>query len=99
MIRSEVTGRVLEVRYAEGATIPANAVIAVLDDRDIQARINSKQEELAVLDADMRTQTERIALVESTWTRDVSARQADLRQAQSAHDLAATHLRRASSIW
>ena len=88
VIRSEVTGRVLEVRYAEGATVPANEVIAVLDDRDIQARIKSKQEELAVLDADMRTQAERIALVESTWTRDVSARQAELRQAESAHDLA-----------
>ena len=88
VIRSEVTGRVLEVRYAEGATIAANAVIAVLDDRDIQARMKSKQEELDVLDADMRTQTERIALVESTWSRDVSARQAELRQAESARELA-----------
>jgi HlyD family secretion protein len=88
VIRSEVAARVLEVRYAEGATVPANDVIAVLDDRDIQARIKSQTAELAVLDADMRTQTERIALVESTWTRELSARQADLRQAQSAYDLA-----------
>jgi HlyD family secretion protein len=88
IVRSEVTGRVLEVRYVEGATVPANDVIVVLDDRDIQARIKSKEEERAVLDADMRTQVERIALVESTWRRDVSARQADLRQAQSAYDLA-----------
>jgi HlyD family secretion protein len=88
VIRSEVIGRVLEVRYAEGATVPANEVIAVVDDRDIAARIKSKQEELAVLDADMRTQRERIALVESTWSRDLSARQADLRQAESAQELA-----------
>ncbi len=88
VIRSEVTGRVLQVKYAEGETVPAEEIIAVLDDRDIQARINSKQEELAVLDAEMRTQTERITLVENTWKRDVSARRAELRQAESAADLA-----------
>ncbi len=88
VIRSEVTGRVLEVKYAEGATVSPNAVVAVLDDRDIQARLKSKGDELGVLDADLRTQTERVALVESTWQRDVSARQAELRQAESAADLA-----------
>ena len=88
VIRSEVTGRVLQVRYTEGSTIPAEEIIAVLDDRDIQARIRSKQEEVAVLDAEMRTQTERIALAESTWQRDLSARQAELHQAESAADLA-----------
>ena len=88
VIRSEVTGRVLEVRYGEGAAVPAEEILAVLDGRDIEARIRSQDEELAVLDAQMREQRERIALVESTWQRDVSARQADLRQAQSAFDLA-----------
>jgi len=88
VIRSEVTGRVLQVKYAEGDTIPAEEIIAILDDRDIEARIKSKQEELAVLDAEMRTQAERIVLVENTWKRDVSARQAELRQAESANDLA-----------
>jgi len=88
VIRSEVTGRVLQVKYVEGDTIPAEDVIAILDDRDIQARIKSKQEELAVLDAEMRTQAERIALVETTWKRDVSARQAELHQAESANELA-----------
>jgi HlyD family secretion protein len=88
VIRSEVTGRVLQVKFAEGDAIPAEEIIAILDDRDIQARIKSKREELAVLDAEMRTQAERIALVENTWKRDVSARQAELREAESANDLA-----------
>ncbi len=94
VIRSEVTGRVLEVNYAEGAAVPAGAVVATLDDRDIQARIRTKQDELGVLDADVRTQTERIALVETTWQRNVSARQAELRQAESAADLAQRTLAR-----
>ncbi len=88
VLRSEVTGRVLQVKFAEGATVPAEEIVALLDDRDIQARIRSKQEERAVLDAELGTQAERIALVESTWKRDVNARQAELQQAQSAADLA-----------
>jgi len=88
ILRSEVTGRVLEVRFSEGGNVPANAVVAILDDRDIQSRIKSKQEELTVLDADTRTQEERIQLVESTWTRDVSTRQAELREAEATANLA-----------
>jgi HlyD family secretion protein len=88
VLRSEVTGRVLQVKYTEGSAVPAEEIVALLDDRDIQARIRSKQEELAVLDAERRTQAERIALVESTWKRDVSARRADLQHAASAADLA-----------
>jgi HlyD family secretion protein len=88
IIRSEVTGRVLQVKYAEGDAIPAEEIIAVLDDRDIQARIKSKQEEIAVLDAEQGTQAERVTLIERTWARDVSARQAELQQAASAADLA-----------
>jgi HlyD family secretion protein len=88
VIRSEVTGRVLEVAFAEGAEVPANAVIATLDDSDIRARIKSKQEEISVLDADLQTQEERVQLVESTWQRDLNARRAELQQAEATADLA-----------
>src|ERR1043166_3094423 len=88
VLRSEVTGRVLEVAFAEGAAVPAAAVVARLDDQDIRSRIASKERELAVLDADMKTQEERIRLVESTWARDLSARRADLRQAEAEATLA-----------
>ncbi|HVN86265.1 MAG TPA: HlyD family efflux transporter periplasmic adaptor subunit [Candidatus Binatia bacterium] len=88
VLRSEVSARVLEVTYAEGQPVPPGEAVARLDDQDIQARINSKQAELSVLDAELHTQTERIELVSSTWQRDVSARTADLRQAESAADLA-----------
>jgi HlyD family secretion protein len=84
VMRSEVSGRVNDVRFAEGASIPAGAVIAVLDARDIEARLRAKQQELAVIAADLQTQAERIALVESTWGRSLRASQADLRQAESA---------------
>jgi HlyD family secretion protein len=98
VIRSEVSGRILEVRFAEGLAVPPNAVVAVVDDRDIRARLASKQQELAVNEADVATQQERIALIESTWARDVSARRADLRQAESAADLAERSLAREQAL-
>ena len=88
VLRSEVTGRVLEVAYAEGASVPAGAVVARLDDRDIRAKIDSKRREMGVLDANIATQEERITLTESTWARDLDARKADVRLAQSAASLA-----------
>jgi len=84
VIRSEVTGRVREIPFAEGAGAPADAVLARLDDADIQSRLAAKRQELEVLDADIRTQEERIALVAGTWERDVSARRAEVREAESA---------------
>jgi len=98
VIRSEVTGRVLEVRYAEGAAVPPNSVIAVFDDREIQSRIKSKQEELALVDAELQTQEERIRLVESTWKRDVAASAAAVEEAQAAARLAEQTLQREEEL-
>lgn len=88
VLRSEVSGRVLEVGYAEGDPVPAGAVVARLDDGDIAARIRSKQQELAVLDAQSARQEEEIGLIERTWKQDLAARGAELRQARAASELA-----------
>ena len=84
VIRAEVPGRVLDVAFAEGATVPADAVVARIDASDIDARIASRRQEVAVIDADIDAQEERIRLVETTWPRDVKARKAELQQAESA---------------
>jgi len=88
IIRSEVTGRVTAVRFAEGMRVAPNEVIAVLDDQDIQTRLKTKQQELAVIDADVQLQEEQIQLVEATWQRDLGARQAALREAQASATVA-----------
>ncbi|HVM95928.1 MAG TPA: HlyD family efflux transporter periplasmic adaptor subunit [Candidatus Acidoferrales bacterium] len=98
VIRSEVSGRVLEVRFAEGAKVPANEVLAVLDDRDIAARLQSKQEEIDVLQADIRTQEDRVTLTEATWKHDVNVHNADVRQAESASVLAQRTLAREQEL-
>jgi HlyD family secretion protein len=88
VVRSEVAGRVVAVAFAEGDAIPAGAVLARLDDADIASQIRAKEQEIRVLDADIATQRERIPLIEATWQRELSARQADVRQAEAAADLA-----------
>ncbi len=88
VIRSEVSGRVLAVEFGEGDLVPANAVIARLDDQDIVARIRAKEQQLNVLAAQIERQRQQIATVERTWAQDVNARRADLRQATAAAELA-----------
>lgn len=88
VIRSEVAGRVLAVAFAEGDAVPAGAVIVQLDDRDIAASIAAGEQGLRVTDAEIRRQEEQVATLERTWKQDVSAREAELRQADAAATLA-----------
>jgi HlyD family secretion protein len=88
VLRSEVSGRVLEMPFAEGEPVPADAVVARLDASELAARIASKRQELTVLEAQIRRQEEQVALVEATWTRDVGAQEAALRQAEAEAKLA-----------
>src|SRR5262249_2052113 len=57
-----------------------------------------KRQEAAVLDADIRTQEERVTLTQSTWTRDLSVRQADLRQAETAAEVGERSLVREAGL-
>lgn len=99
VIRSEVAGRVLEVPFVEGAQVPAGAVVAKLDASDVLARIEAKRRELDVTRSDIRTQEERITLVETTWKAGLDARRADVTQAESALTLAErTHAREAQLV-
>lgn len=88
ILRSEVSGRVLEVRFGEGAKIDAGAVVAVLDARDVETQIETKKREIAMYEAEIRTQAERATMIDSTSKRDVSAQRAGLEQAQAALELA-----------
>ena len=88
VIRSEVTGRVLEVPYREGATVPASAIVSKLDDRDVAARVAAKRAEVDSIDAQIRKQEEQITLTGSTWQRDRSARAAEVQEAAAAAERA-----------
>jgi HlyD family secretion protein len=98
VIRSEVTGRVLAVPFAEGETVPAGAVVARLDDQDVRAKIASKDRELAVVAADIQTAEERVQLVRATWGRNLAASEADVRQAETTAAVAERTLAREAEL-
>jgi len=88
VLRSEVSGRVVDVEFREGDAVPSDAVVARLDDAEIASRIATKQQELSVLEAQIARQQEQVALSDATWQRDVSGGEAALRQAQAEWTLA-----------
>jgi HlyD family secretion protein len=98
VLRSEVAGRVLEVLFSEGDAVPPDAVVARIDEADVASRIRSKQQELAVLGAQVARQEEEIALLESTWSRDVGAQQAELARAESEARLASRTYEREAGL-
>ena len=67
IIRSEVSGRVIQVAFVEGDQVPAGAVVARLADDDIRSRVAAKRQEVTVQEAQIRRQDEQIALTERTW--------------------------------
>ncbi|HVH07544.1 MAG TPA: HlyD family efflux transporter periplasmic adaptor subunit [Myxococcota bacterium] len=98
VLRSEVAGRVLEIAFAEGEAVPANAVVARLDAAEIAAKVASKRQELVVTDAQLRRQEEQVALSERTWTRDVSASRAEVASADAEAGLAGREYVRQSEL-
>jgi multidrug resistance efflux pump len=98
VLRSEVTGRVLEVRFGEGERLEPGEVVARLDDRELVAKIASQRQELGVLEAELASQQERIELTEATWQRDVGARRADVAQVAATAALAERSLARETKL-
>lgn len=98
VLRSEVSGRLAEVRFREGDAVPAGAVVARLDEADVAAKIASKRQELAVLEAQIAQQEQAVALIESTWQQDLAARSADVRQAAANAELARRTFDRQASL-
>jgi HlyD family secretion protein len=88
VLRSEVTGRVVSVAYAEGDVVPAGAIVAQLADDDIRTRVAAKEQQSAVQEADIRRQEEQVRLLETTLREAVRAREAELAQAIAADALA-----------
>jgi HlyD family secretion protein len=98
ILRSEVTGRVMEVTFEEGETVPPNAVVARLADDDIRSRLAAKRQQIVVQESDIRRQEEQVRLVESTWKSQLDVQRAELRQAEAGATLAARSLERERAL-
>ncbi len=98
IVRSEVTGRVIEVAFGEGDAVPANAIIARLADDDVQSKLAAKRQQIAVQDAEIARQDEQVHLLETTWKTQLQAQRAELRQAEADATLAARTLERERTL-
>ncbi len=81
VLRSEVSGRVLEIAYREGDAVAAGAVVARLDDRDIAARVESARRQVDVLARQIEQAVIQADLREASWKQDMAARRAESEQA------------------
>jgi HlyD family secretion protein len=88
VLRSEVAGRVLDVAFHEGQAVPAGAVVAKLDDADIQAKIDSARRSIDVLARQIDQARIEADLREASWQQDVRTREAEADQARADVELA-----------
>lgn len=88
VLRSEVSGRVVEVAFHEGDAVPAGAVVARLDDADIAARVKSARQQVEVLARQIDQAVIEADLREASWKQDLAARETEAAQARSDLELA-----------
>jgi HlyD family secretion protein len=88
VLRSEVAGRVLDVAFHEGEAVPAGAVVAKLDDADIQAKVDSARRSIDVLARQIDQARIEADLREASWQQDVRTREAEAVQARADVELA-----------
>lgn len=88
LLRSEVSGRVIEVAFREGDAIPAGAVVARLDDADVAARVKSAKYQVDVLSRQIEQAIIEADLREASWKQDLRTRETEVAQARADVDLA-----------
>jgi len=98
VIRSEVGGRIVETACREGERVAPGAVLARLDDAETAARVDAQGREVAVLEANVRAQRERVVLVGETWPRSRGARAAEVAAAEAAARVAAQSFQREQEL-
>lgn len=88
VLRSEVSGRVVEVAFREGEAVPATAVVARLDDADIAARVNSARHQVDVLSRQIEKAVIEADLRQASWQQDLRTRETEAAQARADVELA-----------
>ncbi|MFN2426134.1 MAG: HlyD family secretion protein [Candidatus Binatia bacterium] len=89
VLRSEVSGRIVDVVFREGDAVPAGAVVARLDEADIAARVDSARHQVEVLSRQIEQAVIEADLREASWQQDLRTRQTEAAQAEADAELAA----------
>lgn len=98
LVRSEVSGRVVEFAFGDGAVVPANAVLARIDDADLAARVQSANRQVDVLSRQIEQATIEANLRQAGWKQDLSTRESEVTQAEKDVALAERTAEREESL-
>ncbi|HXC52814.1 MAG TPA: HlyD family efflux transporter periplasmic adaptor subunit [Candidatus Limnocylindrales bacterium] len=98
LLRSEVSGRVLDVNFREGDPVPASAVVARIDDADIAARAQSARQQVDVLSRQIEQAVIEADLREASWKQDLRTRESEAEQARADVELAARTAQREEGL-
>lgn len=88
ILRSEVSGRVVEIAFREGDAVPAGASLARLDLSDITARVESARQQVEVLSRQIEQAEIEANLREASWKQDLRTRETEAAQARADLELA-----------
>jgi multidrug resistance efflux pump len=94
IVRSEVTGRVLDVQVREGDTVDTGRLLVRIDDRDAASRRRQQELAVAALEAQIAKAEQGVALVSAQVPATIEAARAELAEAEADARLAATNMER-----
>jgi HlyD family secretion protein len=83
-VASKATGRILEVRYREGDSVKEGDIIAILDDRQVQAREEQANFALSQAEARNKSAKDQIAVLQA----QLQQSEAELSQQEASHKIA-----------
>jgi multidrug resistance efflux pump len=94
IVRSEVTGRVLDVPVREGDTVVDQDMLVRIDDRDAASRRRQQELAIAALEGEIAKAEQTVALVSAQVPAAIDAARAELVQAEADAHLATTNMDR-----
>ena len=94
IVRSEVTGRVLDVPVREGDAVGAENLVVRIDDRDAASRRRQQELAIAALEVEIAKAEQTVALVSAQVPAAIDAARAEVAQAEADAHLAAANMDR-----
>jgi multidrug resistance efflux pump len=94
VVRSEVTGRVVDVPVREGDAVRADDLLVRIDDRDAASRRRQQELAIAALEVEIAKAEQGVALVSAQVPAAIDAARAELAQAEADEHLAVLNMDR-----
>ncbi len=99
VIKSEITGRVMEVPIIEGSRVRAGDVLARVDDREFRSQVAQQELKLSLLEASIRQAKSQLALARDLYPAQVRTTKANVAKAEADLKLARKEFERSRTLF